>query len=190
MDPQPDGQVDEMLMARVQKGDHAAFDQLVERHLRPIHAYSYRLCRSRTDADDLAQETFLKVWQRAETWQAGPVRVSTWLHRIAHNTFIDAWRRRDNAEPLDDENAIDLPAEDGAADSQKNTAAEISKALDTLPLNQRTAVALSLINGFSMEETAVIMGLTPHAVESLIARARRALRKHAEHAYRKESQAP
>ncbi|MBM4206012.1 MAG: sigma-70 family RNA polymerase sigma factor [Gammaproteobacteria bacterium] len=169
-------------MARIQAGDHAAFEQLVERHLSPIHAYSYRLCRSRADADDLAQETFFKVWQRAETWRPSPVRVSTWLHRIAHNTFIDVWRRRDNAEPLDDQTAIETPLENDSAESPDSRTVVIGRALDTLPLNQRTAVALSLISDFSMAETAVIMGMTPHAVESLIARARRALRKHAERA--------
>jgi RNA polymerase sigma-70 factor (ECF subfamily) len=174
-------------MARIQNGDHVAFEQLIERHLLPIHAYTYRLCRSRTDADDLAQETFLKVWQRAETWHPGPVRVSTWLHRIAHNTFVDAWRRRDIAEPLDDDMGLETPTENGVTDSRTDRTTILGRALDRLPLNQRTAVALSLINGFSTEETALIMGMTPHAVESLIARARRTLRKHADDHSRQEN---
>ncbi len=171
-------------MARIQKGDHVAFEHLVERHLRPIHAYAFRLSRSRNDADDLAQETFLKVWQRAETWQPGPVRVTTWLHRITHNTFVDAWRRRDTAESLDDD--ADVVTDTGEDEQGEDRALLINKALNTLPLNQRTAVALSLINGFSTEETAHVMGMTPHAVESLIARARRALRQRAQQERSKE----
>jgi RNA polymerase sigma-70 factor (ECF subfamily) len=169
-------ETDESLMARIRKGDHTAFEHLVERHLRPIHAYAMRLSRSRSDADDLAQETFLRVWQRAETWRPGAVRVTTWLHRIAHNIFVDAWRRREPVESLDDD--ADYAADDGNPGTSPDRAKVLNKALDTLPLNQRTAVALALINGFSTDETAHIMGMSAHAVESLIARARRTLRQH------------
>lgn len=165
-------------MARIQTGDHVAFEQLVERHLRPIHAYALRLSRARSDADDLAQETFLKVWQRAETWRPGTVRVTTWLHRILHNTFVDSWRRREPVEPLDDDSDITTDDTDSGTDADRTTA--LNKALNTLPLNQRTAVSLALINGFSTEETAHIMGMTAHAVESLLARARRTLRQHSD----------
>lgn len=165
-------------MARIQTGDHVAFERLVERHLRPIHAYALRLARSRSDADDLAQETFLKVWQRAGTWRPDAVRVTTWLHRITHNAFVDTWRRREPVEPLDDE--ADFAIDDTGMGGATDPLAALNKAIDTLPLNQRTAVALALVNGFTTDETAHIMGMTPHAVESLLARARRTLRQHSD----------
>lgn len=169
---------DETLMSRIASGDALAFERLVERHLQPIHAYAMRLTRSRSDADDLAQETFLKVWQRAETWQPGAVRVTTWLHRITHNSFVDAWRRRDEAVPLDTgDGEFDVLMDFGEEPAQEDPRSMLNKAMNTLPLNQRTAMALAVVSDFSTQETAHIMGLSPHAVESLLARARRALRE-------------
>lgn len=161
-------------MSRIQSGDGRAFRVLVRRHLQAIHAYAFRLSRSRPDADDLTQETFLRVWQKAATFRSGEVRVTTWLHRITHNSFVDTWRRDSRDEPLDDSIAETLttPFEDG--DDPTET---LQANLGRLPLNQRTAVSLSLLSGFSNAETGHIMGLSTDAVESLIARARRALRE-------------
>jgi len=161
-------------MAQIQAGNRGAFDQLVKRHLNIIHAYTSRLSRSPTDADDLTQETFMRIWQKASTFRFENVRVTTWMHRIAHNVFVDSWRRREPTQPLDDETvetALSPEPQDGDAKQVLQTN------IGRLPLNQRTALGLCLLSGFSTDETGHIMGVSPHAVESLIARARRGLRQ-------------
>lgn len=164
---------DDVLMARVQTGDGTAFEHLLERHLPAIHAYAYRLTRSHTDADDLAQETFLRLWQKASSYRPGTVRLTTWLHRVAHNTFVDTWRKREDTLPLDDEG--DMPATPAESRDDARMQA-VQRGLMQLPLNQRTAVSLCLLGRFSAEEAGQIMGMSTDAVESLIARARRTLR--------------
>lgn len=161
-------------MAQIQAGDRQAFDQLVRRHVNAIHGYTFRLSRSPADADDLSQETFMRIWQKASTFRPGSVRVTTWMHQIAHNVFVDAWRRREPTQALDDEMIDDVvspePHDDGATQL-------LQASIARLPLSQRTAVGLSLLSGFSTDETGHIMGISTQAAESLIARARRSLRK-------------
>ncbi len=161
-------------MARIQAGDRGAFDQLVRRHLNAIHAYALRLSGSPADADDLSQETFMRIWQKASTYRFEAVRVTTWMHQIAHNVFVDSWRRREPTQPLDDE-TIDTVRSPEPYDDDATQWLQLSIA--RLPLGQRTAVSLALFSGFSADETGHIMGISTHAVESLIARARRTLRQ-------------
>ena len=116
----------------------------------------------------------MRVWQKASTFRPGSVRVPTWMHQIAHNVFVDAWRRREPTQSLDDEMIETVispePNDDGATQL-------LQASIARLPLSQRTAVGLSLLSGFSTDETGHIMGISAHAAESLIARARRALRQ-------------
>lgn len=116
----------------------------------------------------------MRIWQKASTFRFENVRVTTWMHRIAHNVFVDSWRRREPTQPLDDETvetALSPEPQDGDAKQVLQTN------IGRLPLNQRTALGLCLLSGFSTDETGHIMGVSPHAVESLIARARRGLRQ-------------
>lgn len=116
----------------------------------------------------------MRIWQKASTFRPGNVRVTTWMHQIAHNVFVDAWRRREPTQSLDDEMIEAVvspePYDDGAT-------LQLQASIARLPLAQRTAVSLSLLSGFSTDETGHIMGISAHAVESLIARARRTLRQ-------------
>ena len=72
----------------------AAFTGLLDRHLAPLQGFLYRLTFNTADADDLAQEAFLRVWQHASRWQPNRVKFTTWLYRIARNLAIDQHRRR------------------------------------------------------------------------------------------------
>jgi RNA polymerase sigma-70 factor (ECF subfamily) len=76
---------DEVLMAQVQRKDAAAFETLLDRHLAPLGRFLFRLSGNRDDADDLAQEAFLRIWREARRWQPDRVRFTTWLYRIADN---------------------------------------------------------------------------------------------------------
>ena len=116
----------------------------------------------------------MRVWQKSSTFRFGSVRVTTWMHQIAHNLFVDSWRRREPTQSLDDETIDNVPSPEPDDD---DTTQLLQTSIARLPLGQRTAVSLALLSGFSTDETGHIMGISPHAVESLVARARRALRQ-------------
>ena len=185
---------DDMLMARVQARDEAAFGCLVDRHLDSLHRYLARLTQSAADADELAQEAFLRLWQQAGSYRPGTVRLTTWLHRIAHNAAVDRLRRRRGetragawegpattaASPPPGSGIAAEPALDGPDPEALAVAAEtgrlLERAITALPATQRAALLLCQVQGFSTRETAEILGQSARAVESLIARARRSLR--------------
>ena len=172
---------DDALMALVRAGDRGAFDRLVHRHLDSVHRYLVRLTPSPADADELAQETFLRAWQRAASYRPGRARLTTWLHRIAHNLAVDRMRRS-HGEPLSLDAPDALSLTDGAvpADEQigaARTGRLLDRAIGALPANQRAALILCQVQGFSNRDTARILGVSVRSVESLIARARRSLRR-------------
>lgn len=169
-------------MAAVAAGDRGAFESLVRQHLDAIHGYLYRLTGSRTDAEDIAQETFLRLWRKASTYQPGRVKVSTWLHSIAHRLCIDAFRKnnRSPGQAGEQEPTMDLP--DDLADPARQVSARESQALleaaiGKLPERQRAAILLCQVQGFSNAHAAGILDVNVRALESLLARARRTLRE-------------
>ena len=167
---------DETLMQRVQARDEEAYTRLLDRHLQAIHAYVYRMCQNRADADDLAQETFLRIWHKAATWKPGTVRFTTWLHRIAHNQCIDAFRRR--RIDVDPDTQLDeLPSQTSGADIEVETRRKaVRSAVAALPERQRTALALCHFQGWSNKDAAEVLEVSVDALESLLARARRTLK--------------
>lgn len=168
---------DDVLMALVQqKRDQHAFRRLVARHLTSIHRYLLRLTGSAADADELCQETFLKLWARADSYRPGKVRLGTWLHRIAHNLAVDELRRPrpEGSEALD--SAADPGAGPEALTESSRARQRLEAAMAALPANQRSALLLCQVQGFSNAEAARIMGVSVRSLESLLARARRTLR--------------
>jgi RNA polymerase sigma-70 factor (ECF subfamily) len=168
-------------MARVRRHDQEAFTCLLARHLNPVHAYLYRLTGSHADADDLSQDTFLRVWRKAASFKPGRVKLATWLYRIAHNLCIDEFRKRRahavvslSEHPVNgfEEQAIQSPTQEVDCENLEL----VNIALMRLPENQRSALVLCQIQGFSNRETAEILGIGVSALESLLARARRRLK--------------
>ena len=167
-------------MDRVQHQDRDAFAVLVARHLDTIHAFNYRMTRNGEDAADLAQETFLRVWSSAATWRpvrpgGARVKFTTWLHRIARNLCIDAYRRHRETGEI----SANLAAEDGMPEDAP-TAVRLRRALDEaltdLPERQRTALVLCHRDGMTNRDAAAVLAVSVDALESLLARARRTLR--------------
>jgi RNA polymerase sigma-70 factor (ECF subfamily) len=168
---------DAALMAAIAEGDHDAFDVLVRRHLDSIHGYLYRLTGSPTDAEDLAQDTFIRVWQKAGSYQPGRAKLTTWLHTIAHRRTMDVFRKRREL-PFPDGLELPDPEADPSADYEAGeNRLRLAKALSALPEGQRAAILLCQMQGFSNAQAAEILGLQVRALESLLARARRALRE-------------
>lgn len=167
---------DEELLRQVRAGDRAAFAGLMRRHLNPLHAYLARMSASRSDAEDLAQETFLRIWQKAHTYHQRRGKVSTWIYRIAHNLCIDLSRKRSE---LSDAAAVEATSQPGGQfelQAAREALSRLETALTQLPENQRAAVLLCQVRGFSNAEAAEIMQLKLPALESLLARGRRNLR--------------
>src|SRR5689334_20036326 len=121
-------------------GDARAFRSLSDHFLPKILAYAQRLLGNAAEAEDVAQETFLRLWQNAAQWSPD-ARLSTWLFRVAHNLAVDRVRKR--REVGDD--ALERTAGEDRPSSllqRKETASAVERALLALPERQRAAIAL------------------------------------------------
>lgn len=167
---------DAELFKQIAAGDPRAFRRLVDRHAPPLVTYLTRLLRSQAEAEELAQEAFLRVWQRASDYQPS-YRASTWLHRIGHNLAVDQLRRRKGYADVDDEQQ-EAPQSQRphALLEHKQAALSLHAALDGLPLRQRTAMVLKYEQDFPNPDIAKVLDLSVDAVESLLARAKRQLK--------------
>lgn len=161
------------LIARVlSREDHNAFGELVRRYQSPVRGFLTRMTRGDAHlADDLAQETFLKAWQKLPTFGGGS-RFSTWLFGIAFNEFRMARRRRKEL-ALDAENLPEEPAT--AANPQLRL--DLTEALRRLNSNERAAVLLCCQNGLSHEEAAEALDCPLGTVKTNVLRGREKLRK-------------
>ena len=172
------GSTDEQLMAAVCKGDQPAFNRLLDRHLDAVNGFLLRMTTgNRPLADDLSQETFLRVWQKAASYRPGRVKVSTWIHTIAHNLAVDHFRRRSEAAIDDATEPADPRGGPDDSLARQQSATVVHDMLDQLPLNQRNAVVLCHLRGFSNEDAAHVLGVGVRALESLLARGRRRLKQ-------------
>jgi RNA polymerase sigma-70 factor (ECF subfamily) len=171
------GETDDDLVARVARADPEACRRLVERHLARIVAFAARVLGNPTDAEDVAQEVFARVWTHAGSWQPGRARFTTWLFRVALNLCRDRLTRRREV-PLDD--VLD-PPDPAPTPAERLEVAHVrwlvTREVGALPERQRTALALCHYQGLRNIEAAEIMELSVEALESLLARARRTLRE-------------
>lgn len=167
---------DAQLLRRIAEGDRRAAQLLLDQYLGRIVTYGYRMMGDSAEAEDVAQETFLRLWRNIESWRADAPLIH-WLHRVAYNLCIDRLRRRRPVslealpEPLDpEENPAGMLHRVELADA-------VAEAIAQLPERQRAAVVFVHQEGFSNIETAALMEISVEAVESLLARARRSLRR-------------
>ena len=162
-------------MKQVVERHEGAYTQLVDRYLDSLYAFIYRFCGNQLDAEDLAQDTFVRVWERASTWREGKVQFKTWLFQIARNLCIDVFRKRRRNE----DGSVDpdtLRAREAQTLEHKEKVEALYAALAELPERQRTALVLCNVQGWSQAEVAVILECTVDAVDALLGRGRRTLR--------------
>ena len=164
-------------VVRVSEGDVAAYRELVRRHAAKLTHYARRLLRDETEAEDVVQETCLRLWQRAQDYSP-EARVTTWLHRIAHNLAVDRLRARGRWQtPSDDEDDVEaISAPQARQLETKRKVLTLEAAWAELPERQAAALALVHLDGLSGSEAASVLGVSEDALESLLARARRALK--------------
>ena len=171
--PPAAGETDERaLMRRVGAGDAAAFAQLVGRHMPMLHALAWRMLGDAAEAEEVVQESLVKLWVNARGWQPSGGGLGAWLRRIATNACLDRLRR---PRPLSDEGlperADDHPPADAMIDAERRRAA-VHEAILALPDRQRAAIILTCHEGVSNAEAAAILGIGVKALESLLVRAR------------------
>lgn len=169
---------DEELMVRVVAGDQAAFRVLVERHRGAVMRLAYGVVREAAEAEDIVQDAFERVWRAAGSWRAGPeARFYPWLARITLNRAIDR-QRRPKGVALDQAGE---PADDGPDAERRAAGREVGRriraALSALPERQRLAFGLCQLERRSNEAAARQMGVSLGALELLLVRARKAMRR-------------
>jgi RNA polymerase sigma-70 factor (ECF subfamily) len=166
---------DARLVLRVGEGEVAAYRELVRRHAPMLLRFVARLLRDEAEAEDIVQETCLRLWQHARDYSP-TARVTTWLHRIAHNLAIDRLRARRRLDPMPDSEQMPDSARQPTLLDEKRRALALNDALAELPERQATAIVLVHLHGLTGAEAAEVMGVGEEALESLLARGRRALK--------------
>jgi RNA polymerase sigma factor (sigma-70 family) len=167
---------DDALMARVAARDTAALRLLADRHAQLPWRIAYRMLADASEAEDVAQDAMLRLWQYADRWQAGGPGVAAWLTRVATNACLDRLRRRrfasDEAVP---ERADENPLADAVIEEDEVRKA-VADCIEALPDRQRAAIILTYYEEQQNRMAAEILTMQIKAFESLLLRARAALR--------------
>ena len=177
-------------MARLNAGHDAALNEIMARHGERLFHYLMRRLNNATDAADIAQETFVRVYQNRARYLPAH-SFSTWLYTIATNLLRDRfrWRRRHPQVSLDADDDATAAIKDALPDTAGSAselmdaderAAEVRKAIASLPDDLREVVILSEYEGLPHAEVAAVLKCSPKAVESRLYRARAHLRKRLE----------
>lgn len=171
------GDHDESLMAQTALGDQRAFRLLMVRHMERSIRLAQALLGTSTDADEIAQEAFIRVWRGRASFDPTIARFTTWFYRIVVNLAIDR-SRQPRGDPIEsaDEIAADEPGPLARLIAREEECAA-AQCIAQLPARQRTAIALFHFEGLSMRDAAETMGVSDKAFESLLVRARATLKQ-------------
>ena len=188
---------DLQIIEQIKQGNESAFRQLVEQHQKMVVNTCLGLVHDADDADDLAQEVFIEVFNSVHRFRSDS-KISTWLYRIAVNkslNFIRDNKKRKFFKKIEDvfsgRNYTDsdsgLSSEEPDINLQeKQKAAILHKAIDSLPENQRVAFTLNKYEDLSYKEISEVMGISLSSVESLIHRAKKNLQEKLYDCYKKD----
>ena len=168
---------DAELVLKSQNGDPAAFEELVRHHQHMVHSLTFRMTGSLADAEDLAQETFLRAYEQIGSFR-GASKFSTWLYRIAVNTCLN-WRQREARRfQLQNRAAEELSTQQaGGRDSAAAGSNEVQAALLKLPAKQRAAIVLTIYDGLNHAEAAKILHCSETTVSWRVFAAKRKLKR-------------
>lgn len=180
---------DVKLMLRFKQGDNSSFEALLDKYHNSIINFIYRFIGDKAEAEDLAQEVFLRIYRAKENYTP-KAKFSTWIYRIAKNLVLNELRTKIShklsslEEMVSTEEGGELPRQ--LADDKPSTLVELErqdliravrKAIDLLPTNQKLAVILRRYEELSYEEIAEVMSCSVLAVKSLLNRAKEALKE-------------
>lgn len=190
MPPDPGCAADIRLLQRIAAGDHAAVAALYDRYSALIFGVIMRILRSRSDAEEVLQEVFMRVWIRAEMYDERLGAPAPWLVRIARNRAIDRLRARRN--PVDDQSVEVRNVEPTTGSSlaptpeilaaTAQTSETVRSALAALPAEQRTLIEAAFFDGYTHSELANRFSLPLGTVKTRIRAGMIAMRQWLEHA--------
>jgi RNA polymerase sigma-70 factor (ECF subfamily) len=168
---------DHELMQRIGQGDRDACQLLVERHLNRILAFAERTLGNHSEAEEVAQEVFTRVWLHAARWKRTEALVTTWLFRVTMNLCLNRIAKHRETTLEGRAEPASAGPQPSAEIAEKELSWHVNRALQELPEKQRIAINLCHYEGWKNSEAAEIMDLSLEAVESLLARGRRGLKK-------------
>jgi RNA polymerase sigma-70 factor (ECF subfamily) len=168
---------DATLVARCKEGDEAAFRILMTRHLGAVRTTARRIMAAPGEADDVTQETFLKLWRGAADLTVPHNGLGPWLRRVAANLAIDFLRKSKRLDVTDEVPEQEVPADQLEGLEASDRAGRVEQALARLSERQRVAIGLFHFEELSQRDVAATMEISEDALESLLARARRRLRQ-------------
>ncbi len=184
--PMRESEGDEQLMQQVAAGDERAFRVLADRHIAHILRLAERTLGTSAEADDVAQETLIRIWQNAGRWRSDRSRLTTWIYTIVYRLCVDRLRRTRGA-------SLDFAMEvaDSAPGplrllSQNEDLHQLQTALKALQPRQRAAVTLFYYEGLDGEAAAEVLGMGLRAYWSLLHRARQSLHQQLQSPIRSE----
>ena len=160
-------QEEERLVHQAQQGDAGAYGKLYDIHFDKVFRYLYVRCGNRTDAEDLAEEVFLRGWQSINSFRWQGVSYAAWLMRIAHNLLVDHFRKKREPVYLDERPALPPSASPEASVEQRLAVEQVMQATKELTDLQRQVIALRFCAGLSVAETAKAMGKQEGAVKAM-----------------------
>ena len=166
---------DAELLARFSNGDRDAAMALTSRLAPIVFSQAFRMLGDRSEAEDVTQESLVRLWKAAPDWKANRAKITTWLYRVTLNLCIDRLRKSNR-----NSGEVQQEVVDGTPSAERNLQTTerlqaLQHALQTLPGRQKQAVILRHIEGLSNAEIADIFGISIAAVESLVSRGKRAL---------------
>jgi RNA polymerase sigma-70 factor (ECF subfamily) len=154
---------DEDLMSRVRDGETPAFEVIYDRHCDVAFSLAYRICGSRSSAEEVVQDAFLSLWRSGARYDSARGSVRTWVLGIVHNRAIDSVRRsvvQDRRRISDDGIAerLEAPERTEVEVAQRDEQREIKAALESLPEDQSRVIELAYFGGFTHTEIAEMLG--------------------------------
>ena len=175
-------QPDSELVRQIQSGDDAGFDELMRRYKRPVMSFVFRVLGNAEDAEDIAQDVFVRVYQKLGTYRT-ETKFSTWLFAMARNAAIDRirWRGRHPTESMESTPEIAMPSGTAEEVGAREIGGQIAAAVARLPEDQRTALVLCEYQGLSCADIAGVMRCSQKSVESRLYRAKLILREALRH---------
>jgi len=168
---------DETLVEHIQGGRHDAFTEIVRRHTNRFYRIAYRMLFNKSNAEDVVQEAFLRLWERPYMWNRNSgTKFTTWFYKVVTNLCLDMNRKKE---------ALPLPGDLQFADDGDGPDASIEKTqekallntfIQQLPERQQLALNLCFYEGLSNQEAADIIGVNLKALQSLLMRAKTTLK--------------
>lgn len=169
-------ETDEMLMDYVSQGDAQAFQRLVNRHALKFRAVAYKYLGDMAAAEDMVQDSFIKVWTKPQAFDTAKSKFTTWFYRVVVNKCLDEKRKKKAVALPEDYDAIDdAPMADAKIEVRHETG-RMHKAIKSLNDKQAQAITLCYLEEYSNKEAAEMMNMKVKALESLLVRARQKLK--------------